>query len=59
MIRVSHEPARSCNGCGRRGPVTVFTIGASMIRCCTLCWIKLDSARTRVVLERLDAVEVA
>jgi hypothetical protein len=59
VIRVAHEFARTCNGCGRRGPVTALGIGAEQIRVCTICWLKLETARTRVIVERLDAIEVS
>lgn len=59
MIRVSAEPARTCNGCGMRCPVTLLTIGTSMLRVCARCFDALVRARSRLIVERLDSIEVA
>ena len=58
MIRVHHEPARSCNACGERKPVTLLVIGTSQIRVCGLCWTKLDRARVLLATGGYDSVEV-
>ncbi len=58
MIRCSREPKRSCSCCGTRTLVLTLALGAELLRICDACFDKIVRAKSRLVVERLDSIEV-
>ncbi len=59
-MRVSRESQpRQCGGpCGKTRLVLHYVIDGKAFRLCSDCWSQLGFARTRVMTEQLDAIEV-
>ncbi len=55
---VSREEKRTCNCCGARGALTRFNFGGIHVRICDDCFIKAVDGRQRVIVEKLDSLDI-
>lgn len=56
-LRLVREPARTCNGCGVRGPVLRLELGDTIARACQICFERLIVGRSQLVTWGLDSWE--